>query len=59
MVYNVAGIKLSNACGTDVTILDPQCATWSQANYHPFRLEATIIPVIQINSLGLPRATNK
>ena len=28
-------ILYKNACGTDVTILDPQCATWSQANYHP------------------------
>ena len=37
---------------------DPQCATWSQANEYPLTpkptvLEATIIPVIQINSLEL------
>jgi hypothetical protein len=31
----IPGIKLSNACGTDVTILDPQYATWSQANEYP------------------------
>jgi len=39
----------------DVTILDPQYATWSKANEYPLTpkptvLEATIIPVIQISA---------